>query len=168
VDPGVAARAGVLRAHVAEHADRRGDDLELLAFFFADAHEGRAVGRAHLRGLGEVVDDLDAREIARQRPASVRAARVGRDLDAALRVFLLRGVGRNLGLVEEPELEPARLLAGAPEALVAEQPHVLFQVADLRGLFVDAPRSLDERIALRIELRLLLERQRAQRIDIFG
>ncbi len=99
--------------------------------------------------------DLDAREKTRQRPASARAARVGRDLDAAVRVFLLRGVGRDLGLVEEPELLAARLLARAPEALVAEQPHVLFELADLRGLRVDLRASL-------------AQRQHTQRVEVGG
>ena len=64
--------------------------------------------------------------------------------------------GRPIGAVAAYRIALRRIrpLAGASEALVLEQPHVLAELPDL--------------VAKRVDLRLLLQRECAQRIDVFG
>ena len=63
----LAARAGVLQPDMADDLDLGRDDIELLGGLFADAFERLAIVGADLVGLGQVVDDLFAWQLRRQR-----------------------------------------------------------------------------------------------------
>ena len=85
----LAVRAAVLAAHVAQHPDGGGDDVELLARHLAEAFEFDPVVRAGALVVG-------------QRGALRLRAPMGRDLGARGAVAVLRRTG--LGLVEQHEM----------------------------------------------------------------
>jgi len=148
---------------MAQAAQLRRDDLELLARLAADLDQRRTVVGADLLLPGEVVQHLDHGEGLRQRPAATRAARVSGNRDL---VGLPRAcVGlRPLGLVEDPKLIRVDLLALRAEALVAQQPQVLAQLCDLRIALAKRCVTELERIALP-ELIVALKNQRTERVD---
>jgi len=64
--------AGVDLADVFDHADLHRHDVQLFAGFFADGVLAAATGAGQL-GLGQRVDDFDARQLGRQRLALATA-----------------------------------------------------------------------------------------------
>jgi hypothetical protein len=156
LDAGLALRARVLRPDVAQYLDRGGNDLELFGHFVTDGFERVAIESADLFVFGQIVDDFNARQHIRQRPAAALLARVGGD--GRFRDFIHRGVVfrtvHRLGFIEQPELVDRNPLTACAEALVLESPDVLFEGADLFGLVFD--------------LRLLLDDDFAQRFDVIG
>jgi len=88
----VTGRAGILGPDMAFHLHDGRDVVELLGYFFADALQAGPAG-ADFLVLGQIVSDLDAREIVRQGLTSPLGPGVGRDFDDGH----FRGLGLRLG-----------------------------------------------------------------------
>jgi len=63
------ARAAVLHPAVAQHPEARRHHVELLAGLLGEGLEPRAIVRTHPLGLGQLVHDVDARQVLGQRTA---------------------------------------------------------------------------------------------------
>ncbi len=136
----VALGAAVALADVAQHAHLHRHDVELFADVLADLDHGRAAGAGAL-GLGDVVDDVDARQLDGQGlalAACLLLAGVGERLARRLggRRRQARGVacvgcrlGQRFGLVEEPALARVRFAAG-PEHAPTRQAQLLVELED--------------------------------------
>ena len=116
-----------------DHLDLGRNDVQLLADLFPDAAKRSSAGTLFLR-FGNVVDDLDAWQVIRQRFAAGFSPIVGANRDRLRRLaYFLRCFP--LGLIKEPLL-PAIFRNGAlfgfsAEDLVSQQPNMFFQVTDL-------------------------------------
>ena len=126
----------VLGTYVAQHLDHGGNDFELLRGLSPDLLQAVAVVGADFLFFREVVEDLDARDLRRDRSSSALTARVGGDRDrlVGFDLFRVEGIRCALRFVEEAELARVALLAAAAEALVLEQADVLFEERDAFGL----------------------------------
>ena len=127
-DAALTAGAGVLGPNVADHADLRGLEVQLLKNFFPDTYQGSSVGGADLLLIGQVVHDLYPRQRCGKLPAATLAALVGGDRNAL--GCALGGPGEGFCLVEQPCLIRVALFrwglfGGAAEDLRLE-PAVLF------------------------------------------
>jgi len=137
-----AGAAGVLDANVPDDLDFRGDYVELLADLFAHAGQSVTAG-ADLLHLGQVVGDIDPRQVCWQRPPTAFLARMCRDLNDALNFG--RYLNSSLGLVEKRVLllrRGVRLLAFlgfGTEKHGLEQPDSLFEIGDNLEIFGDDP-----------------------------
>ena len=157
----VAGRAGVLRADMALHLHDGRDVVELLGYFFADALQAGPAG-ADFLVLGQIVSDLDAREIVRQGLTSPLGPGVGRNLDDGhfrrLRlcdpdqgqrqdtleeVFGFLGLGSIQGGLQQGHavLELAVLLVVIPDKMF-ELPNVVRQIFDVAHVFLHRRNSL--------------------------
>lgn len=146
----VAGRAGVFRADMAFHLHDGRDVVELFRDLFADALEADPAG-ANLLVLGQVVDDLDARQMVRKRLAPPLGPGVGRDFDdryvcrfrlcapdqgqrqdSLVKVFGFLGLGSIQGGLQQGHavLELAVLLVVIPNQML-EFPDVIGKVFDV-------------------------------------
>jgi len=130
-----AALAGVFVADVADHLDFGRNDVQLLADLLPDTAERSSAGALFLR-LGKIVDDLDARQIRRQRLSAGFPPLMGSNRD---RLGVLRAAAflahLAIGLIKEPLLplilRRQALFGFAAEDLVSQQPNLFFQVMEL-------------------------------------
>ena len=128
----LAARAAVLAAHMTQHPDLGGDDVELLAHHLTEALELYPMLRAGALRFLQPMLDIDARQVRGQRRTLRAPTPMSRDLGAWLALAGLVLGSARLGLVEQPQLPVGNLLRRGGKALGKEQPHLLLQVLDHR------------------------------------
>lgn len=109
-----AARTGNLQPAVMQHPDLRRHDVELLGGFLAHHFQARAVVRADLVGLNQVMDYLFARQVRWQRAAMTACTGVASNRRDGSAVFLRLHRGVDFGLIEQAQL---RTVAFDPLAL---------------------------------------------------
>lgn len=118
--------AGVLVPHVLQHLQARRDVLQLLAGLAADARPRFAAAGALPLLVGEIVDDLDARQVVRQLPPAVlvvvdpaslqRLAALGLD-DGGIDGHLLGDVHAEQQQLSRIELLRARSIEAAEDCV---------------------------------------------------
>jgi hypothetical protein len=142
----LAAPAGVLRANEALHTHPLGDDVELLADDLTDALLGTAA-RTDFAFLGDINDDLLARQVRGDGLAATLLAGVCRNLDD-FGLFCRGGLFNDcLGLVEKGilHLVPGRLfphLGTLGKTKRLQQPDLLGQFFDESVLVGQLPIAL--------------------------
>ena len=119
----VSTRAGVLQAAVTQHPDLRRDDVELLGGLLAHHGQTHAIVRAGFVGLSQVLHDILARQVRRQRSTVTACAGMASDRrdDSRVLVRLIRRI--DFGFIEQAPLRAVAFdaLALRSEALRHQQ-----------------------------------------------